>query len=245
MELTPTPEKRTMYEGPKLSRSSTGRSIPRSRAGRLFPLLVLVAPVAGAAWYFATHPEVTPQESLARLAEGWQDVRGEISRRAGKQADDPSRRAADGRRRTRDPEDPSVEQAEPAEPPKPAMSVTSLAEPDIPAERRTTLLLKNGEQVSGEVVSETADTIVLQWGHGQAGFNRSEVLQITRPSAATPGVAAEPPGAPAPAAREVTLFLKNGGVVTGVLVQELPDQVILKFDYGEVAFHRAEIDRIQ
>lgn len=244
METTPPPDKRTMYEGPKLSRSTTGRSIPRPPGGRLVWIVVLLAPAAGAGYYFATHPEVTPQESVARLAEGWQSVRGEIGRRIGKPPEElASRRVADGRRRKKDPEDPSAENAEPTEPPKPAMSVTSLAEPEIPAEKRTVLFLKNGEQVSGEVVSETAETIVLQWGHGQAAFNRSEILQITRPSPAAPDVV----GAletPARAAREVTVHLKNGGVVTGALVQELPDQIILKFDYGEVAFHRAEIDRI-
>lgn len=232
-----------MYKGPKLSRSATGRSIPRSRAGSFLPIVLLLAPVAGAVYFFATHPEVTPQEALTRAVEGWQSVRDEIGRRIGKPADDPSRRVADGRRRKKDPEDPSAEKAEPTEPPKPAMSVTSLAEPEIPAEKRTVLFLKNGEQVSGEVVSETADTIVLQWGHGQADFNRAEILQITRPSPAAPDVV-DALETPARAGREVTVHLKNGGVVTGALVQELPDQIILKFDYGEVAFHRAEIDRI-
>jgi hypothetical protein len=232
-----------MYEGPKLSRSATGRSIPRSRGGRLVWIVVLLAPAAGAAYYFATHPEVTPQESLARVAEGWQGLRDEIRRRTGRPSVEPAgRRVADGRRPQTEPDSESSGD-EAAEPRKPAMSVTSLAEPEIPAEKRTVLFLKNGEQVSGEVISETADTLVLQWGHGQAEFNRSEILQITRPSPAAPDVV-ESLDTPGFAAREVTVHLKNGGVVTGELAQELPDRIVLKFDFGEVAFHRTEIDRI-
>jgi len=44
--------------------------------------------------------------------------------------------------------------------------------------------------------------------------------------------------------RGVTLYLTNGGVVTGELVRETPQEVVLRWDYGEVGFQRAEIARI-
>jgi hypothetical protein len=42
----------------------------------------------------------------------------------------------------------------------------------------------------------------------------------------------------------VTLYLANGGVVTGELVRETPNEVVLRFDYGEIGFQRAEIQRM-
>jgi len=42
----------------------------------------------------------------------------------------------------------------------------------------------------------------------------------------------------------VTLYLHNGGVVTGELVNETPEQVTLRWDYGDVDFRRREIKRM-
>jgi len=53
--------------------------------------------------------------------------------------------------------------------------------------------------------------------------------------------AATPPPIPVNA---VTLYLKNGGAVTGELVSETPQEVTLRFDYGDVGFRRSEIDRL-
>lgn len=61
---------------------------------------------------------------------------------------------------------------------------------------------------------------------------------------------AKPAAAPSPAARssplrnQVTLHLKNGGIVVGELVRETPQLVTLRWDYGEMEFQRAEIDRL-
>ena len=49
--------------------------------------------------------------------------------------------------------------------------------------------------------------------------------------------------APVPPANQVTLYLVNGGMVTGELVSETPQEVTLRFEYGEVEFRRAEIKR--
>ncbi len=49
---------------------------------------------------------------------------------------------------------------------------------------------------------------------------------------------------PAPLKNPATLYLANGGIVTGELVDETPDQVVLRWEYGDVGFQRAEIQRI-
>ena len=48
---------------------------------------------------------------------------------------------------------------------------------------------------------------------------------------------------PAPMANPVTLYLVNGGVVTGELVSETLQEVTLRFEYGDVGFRRSEIQR--
>ncbi len=52
---------------------------------------------------------------------------------------------------------------------------------------------------------------------------------------------------PAPVAlftKPVTLYLANGGIVTGDLVKETPEEVTLRWDYGQVGFLRSEIVRM-
>ena len=49
--------------------------------------------------------------------------------------------------------------------------------------------------------------------------------------------------APPPMANPVTLYLVNGGMVTGELVSETPQEVTLRFAYGDVGFRRSEIQR--
>src|SRR3989338_3239810 len=44
--------------------------------------------------------------------------------------------------------------------------------------------------------------------------------------------------------KEVTVYLKNGGVIVGELARETPQEVILRFDYGDVGFQRTEIQRV-
>jgi len=48
----------------------------------------------------------------------------------------------------------------------------------------------------------------------------------------------------APMSNPVTLYLVNGGIVTGDLVSETPQEVTLRFEYGDVGFRRAEIKRL-
>ena len=43
---------------------------------------------------------------------------------------------------------------------------------------------------------------------------------------------------------QVTLHLKNGSIIDGMLVRETPDVVTLGWDYGEMDFQRGEIERL-
>ena len=44
--------------------------------------------------------------------------------------------------------------------------------------------------------------------------------------------------------KQITLYLKNGGVVTGELVSDTPASMTLRWEYGNVDFQRAEIQRV-
>ena len=45
----------------------------------------------------------------------------------------------------------------------------------------TTLLLKNGERVTGKLAHETPDQVTLHWEYGDAAFKSSEIVKIIRP----------------------------------------------------------------
>jgi len=47
-----------------------------------------------------------------------------------------------------------------------------------------------------------------------------------------------------PAVVQTTIYLHNGGVLTGELVSKTAQEVVLRLDYGTVGFQRAEIRRI-
>lgn len=111
------------------------------------------------------------------------------------------------------------------------------------------------------------DAQVQQLAHRVHPRLGSTVSHATSPHAATKPGASRPaastkPGSPAkksgrvrdaenapvvplsaPLKNPMTLYLTNGGAVTGELVSETPQQVVLRWDYGDVAFQRAEIAR--
>src|SRR3989338_2750089 len=84
---------------------------------------------------------------------------------------------------------------------------------------------------------------------GQARTIQERISQAgTRPRVSVPLVAKPSPQAvrtpsPAASANQVTLYLANGGMVTGELVRESAEGVTLRWDYGEVAFSREEVTR--
>lgn len=120
-------------------------------------------------------------------------------------------------------------------------------------QNQVTLYLAKGNWVTGELLRETPEEVVLKWDYGEASFRRSEIKRLDRhaQTGAAPVVpqvevnsAAPLPVVP-PAAPEVTLYLKNGGVVTGTLIQESPASLLLRLEGGDVEFTRAEIERIE
>lgn len=107
----------------------------------------------------------------------------------------------------------------------------------------TTLLLANGERVTGELVRENAGQVVLKWDYGEATFKKgAEIVKIIRPlpkTATPPDKVAFVPG------DSLVLTMRNGEQLTGELVQELPDEWVIRFDFGEVNFKKEEITNIK
>ncbi len=73
-----------------------------------------------------------------------------------------------------------------------------------------------------------------------AGLTASSASPTAQAKEATPAA----PSPFAPLEDPVTLYLRNGGVVTGELVRETPQEVVLHWEYGEVGFQRGEIRRM-
>lgn len=65
-----------------------------------------------------------------------------------------------------------------------------------------------------------------------------------KPASKTLAAASGAAETPAVSANAVTLYLTNGGVVTGELVKETPAEIILRWEYGDVGFSRVEIKRM-
>ncbi len=78
--------------------------------------------------------------------------------------------------------------------------------------------------------------------HGMVEGLQERVQSITIPHPHIPARTAESTEAFLP--NQVTLYLQNGGVVTGSLVEETPQKITLRWDYGNVSFRRTEIQRI-
>jgi hypothetical protein len=119
-------------------------------------------------------------------------------------------------------------------------------------QNQVTLHLVKGDWVTGELVRETPQEVTLRWDYGEVVFRRSEIIRLQRyegaqaPAAPQIEVNATTPLPLVPeSAPEVTLHLKNGGVVSGTLSQETPESVLLRLDGGDVEFTRAEISRIE
>lgn len=124
--------------------------------------------------------------------------------------------------------------------------------PVVP-ENQVTLYLMNGDWVTGELLRETPEEVVLSWEYGEAAFRRSEIARLNRHAQAATAPAAPqvevnsvtPLPVVPKAAPEVTLYLKNGGTVTGTVTQELPTGLLLRLEGGDVEFTHAEIERIE
>ncbi len=119
----------------------------------------------------------------------------------------------------------------------------SLQEKPFDPYQDTTLLLANGERVTGELVREDAEKLVLKWDYGEATFKkRTEIVRIIRPLSKTAEPANKAAFVPGDS---LVLTMRNGEELTGELVQELPDEWVIRFDFGEVNFKKTEITAIK
>ena len=67
---------------------------------------------------------------------------------------------------------------------------------------------------------------------------------VPAPQAAEPDARRSPVSALDPA-KTVTLYLNNGGAITGELVRESEAEVVIRWEVGEIGFQRSEIARIE
>ena len=82
-----------------------------------------------------------------------------------------------------------------------------------------------------------------------AGIHTQHAVDLQRasaPAVTEPTAIPRPrPSLPPPSATQVTLYLPNGGAVTGELVKETPTEIYLQWeDAGQLGFQRDEILRI-
>lgn len=236
----------TMYEGPKPSgKTAAGFSkMPRrhEEGPRSSPLLVIggLIVITGLGGYLYSHANPdsrfkaqfdqviaaaqAPLDTLSQHVQLPSVARGVLA-----QYQDPrlaSQPAASKKPKPSAKKDKSAEK--PLPPPEPVYS--------DPA----TLFLRNGERVTGEFVRSSPQEVVLRWDYGEASFKRSEILDMLRPKAAkkdTSSLVRQIGG-------RVTLHLTNGGKVTGKLLYDLPDEVILLVEASEVNFLKKEIHEI-
>ncbi len=85
----------------------------------------------------------------------------------------------------------------------------------------------------------------MQWKKSPVPIGAAAAKAPTRRGTPHSGSATKTrPQAPAPLKNPTTLYLTNGGVVTGELVSESPSEVVLRWDYGDMSFQRTEIQRV-
>jgi len=228
MAEPPVDRSKTMYPGPPGTAPAAGQAPQppgRQRSfqpnPRLIVALMLVVVLGGAGAYVATHPEVVPKERLEQVVQWGQDKIEELKQRVTASSEP----AAAGE--TSKPSGAAAKKTPKKKRPS--------SEPSAPLANQATLYLTNGERITGELVRDTPEEIVLRWEYGEAAFRRAEIERFIPPADAAGGLTAN----------QATLYLTNGGIVTGELLHETSREVVLRFEYGEVGFHRSEIRRLE
>ncbi len=84
-----------------------------------------------------------------------------------------------------------------------------------------TIYLKNGDKISGIIISETDSSLIIRSSFGDISISKSDVK-----------------------VREVTLMLKDGNRVTGEVIQQTSERVVIRSSLGTLSIRMAEIDRI-
>ena len=110
------------------------------------------------------------------------------------------------------------------------------AKPNI---NESTLFLRNGGSVTGQIVGDTGDEILLRMDSGEVTFKRGEIERIVQPGESAGGSRAA-----IASGSVVTVQLINGGAATGTLLYESPTRVTLQMDSGEVSFARSEVQAL-
>ena len=226
-----------MYEGPPVRTTgpaATKRVVQRADREPISPLVLFGIPllcVLGGSLYLRAHPEALPESQLKQF-EG-------LKQHVQKLAEQAKQQFLPDESDNRNPAKSKSAQKKPRPAP-----------PAAPLKHPVTLYLTNGEIVIGDLLRETPQHVILQWGGGEVTFLRKEILQLHKDQptqhASASMASTTTSNAPASAAQpqDVTLYLKNGRVVTGPLVYELPDELVLRWDYGDVRFARTDIERL-
>ncbi|MBI3997106.1 MAG: hypothetical protein HY352_05535 [Candidatus Omnitrophica bacterium] len=129
------------------------------------------------------------------------------------------------------------------------------AKPATPMPRATTLYLKNGGAVTGELVSETSQEVTLHFEYGDVGFQRAEIARIVKGQQGTgeDGMVMPWEGAHKkldwPYQHDVVVRLLKGTVVDGDIRSVTPKDVVVTQAVpggGEIehTIHRADIDQL-
>ncbi len=171
MDEPPLERPKTMYPGPTGTIPTLGQTPPREPSApqsnpRLIVLLILVLIIGGAGTYVAIHPDVIPKERLQRLVEGAQGaMEGLKERFAASSKPEPAEtqgKKPDAASRTKPSKAPA--------PPKPPALLKNQA----------TLYLTNGGVISGELVRESPQEVLLRWDYGEVRFSRAEIQRLVK-----------------------------------------------------------------
>lgn len=253
MDATPPapPQTKTLYDGPaptgKVGPTGLRKIVPARHGDGLkaSPMLILWGLLAvaglGGYLYLQAHPDLplkaqvdgaitalaSPLDLLKEKVQLPSAARSTLAQHA-----DP--RIADGRS-SGAPSPKTAKRPDATSKEKSARTPTPLPEPII-LKNPATVFLANGERITGELVSDTPEGVVLRWEYGDASFKREEVVRLIK----------HDEGAPLHAAGDrVTVFLANGGKMTGDILYDFPEELILAFEGGEVTFKKSEIERVE
>jgi len=97
------------------------------------------------------------------------------------------------------------------------------------------LFLNNGQTISGKLIDETEDTYFVKYEGSTFEFNHSEVREIKRLGGSAIGEAQS---------NQVTLYLTNGGAISGELVSETSEKYIVRWQGTLTEFLIEEVERI-